>query len=315
MPASGEVGGPGPVCKTHRLLILARILEPGFPTDARRPANSRGSVDRESDTRSPGAPLVTTHGESSDLQLRRILVQRLESLQRSGVTQLPRVAPPEADVADAVRTPEPSSLPRETDMRATSPTGEPRQLLELLQQRVAACTLCDELAGFRTQTVFGVGNSQARLCFLGEAPGRDEDRLGEPFVGRAGKLLTDIIQKGMQLKREDVYILNVLKCRPPGNRNPTPAEAASCRPFLERQLEIIQPEFICCLGSVAAQNLLQTRESIGRLRGTVHQFRGIKVVATYHPAYLLRNPAAKKDTWEDIQLLMQEMGATNGGTL
>jgi DNA polymerase len=164
------------------------------------------------------------------------------------------------------------------------------------------------LAETRTQTVFGVGNPYAKLVFCGEAPGADEDRQGEPFVGRAGQLLTDIIEKGMKIRREDVYILNILRCRPPGNRTPLPVEAANCREFLERQLAIIQPQFICCLGAVAAQNLLQREESIGRLRGILHDLGGIKVLCTYHPAYLLRNPAAKKYVWDDIQILMAEMG-------
>ena len=179
--------------------------------------------------------------------------------------------------------------------------------LPVLQQEVAGCTRCDELAGTRTQTVFGVGNPNARLCFLGEAPGADEDRLGEPFVGRAGQLLTKIIE-ACRMKREDVYILNMIKCRPPGNRNPLPDELSNCRGYLERQLDLIRPEFICCLGAVAAQNLLGTTVSIGKLRGKVHNCRGAKVVCTYHPAYLLRNPGAKKDTWEDMKLLMREMG-------
>ena len=173
---------------------------------------------------------------------------------------------------------------------------------------VAACRRCKELAETRTQIVFGVGNPSAKLVFCGEAPGADEDRQGEPFVGRVGQLLTDIIEKGMKLRREDVYILNILRCRPPGNRNPLPVEAANCREYLERQLEIIQPQYICCLGAVAAQNLLQTDTPIGRLRGILHDLAGIKVLCTYHPAYLLRNPAAKKDVWDDIRILMAEMG-------
>jgi DNA polymerase len=155
--------------------------------------------------------------------------------------------------------------------------------------------------------VFGDGNPKARLVFLGEAPGADEDRTGIPFVGRAGQLLTKIIE-ACRLTREEVYILNILKCRPPGNRNPLPEEAANCRPYLDRQLELIEPEFICCLGSVAAQNLLATTETIGRLRGRLHDYRGIQVACTYHPAYLLRNPAAKADTWEDMKMLMRAMG-------
>jgi DNA polymerase len=179
--------------------------------------------------------------------------------------------------------------------------------LEILQAEVAACTLCDELAPTRTQTVFGVGNPEARLCILGEAPGADEDRLGEPFVGRGGQLLNKILA-ACKLSRDDVYILNILRCRPPNNRNPKECEAANCRRFLERQLQLVDPEFICCMGAVAAQNLLSTALPIGRLRGRVHDYRGIQVVCTYHPAYLLRTPSAKKSTWEDMQMLMREMG-------
>jgi DNA polymerase len=155
--------------------------------------------------------------------------------------------------------------------------------------------------------VFGVGNPRARLCFLGEAPGADEDAQGEPFVGRAGQLLNKIIE-ACTLRREDVYILNILKCRPPGNRNPEPDEAANCREYLEGQLDVIRPEFICCLGAVAAKNLLQTEISISKLRGKFQAWRGIQVMCTYHPAYLLRNPAAKRDVWEDMKVLMRAMG-------
>ena len=185
--------------------------------------------------------------------------------------------------------------------------GDGAGSLKLVADDVAKCTKCKELAETRTQTVFGVGNPNARLVFCGEAPGADEDKQGIPFVGRAGQLLTKIIE-ACTLTRDDVYILNILRCRPPGNRNPSPEEAANCRGWLDAQLEIIQPEYICCLGAVAAQNLLQTTEAIGRMRGRFHDYNGIKVLCTYHPAYLLRNPAAKKPTWEDMQLLMGEMG-------
>ncbi len=192
---------------------------------------------------------------------------------------------------------------------SSEPLGlaERQQALAKLQEEVAVCSKCLELADRRTQTVFGVGNPQARLCFLGEAPGADEDRQGEPFVGRAGKLLTRIIE-ACQMTREEVYILNVLKCRPPGNRAPLPLEADNCRSFLDRQLEIIRPEFLVCLGASAAQTLLQTTEPIGRLRGRFYRYRGIRVLATYHPAYLLRTPSAKRPVWEDMKLLMAEMG-------
>lgn len=142
---------------------------------------------------------------------------------------------------------------------------------------------------------------------MGEAPGADEDRLGEPFVGRAGQLLNRMLG-ACGLERSDVYILNVLKCRPPGNRNPLPDESQACRRFLTRQLQLVDPEYICCLGAVAAQNFLETSTPIGRLRGRVHEHGGRKVVCTYHPAYLLRNPSAKRPAWEDLQMLMAEMG-------
>jgi DNA polymerase len=142
---------------------------------------------------------------------------------------------------------------------------------------------------------------------VGEAPGVEEDRQGEPFVGAAGQLL-DRILAACTLRREDVYICNILRCRPPGNRNPLPEEAANCREYLDGQLATIRPEFICCLGAVAAQNLLGTTDSIGKLRGKVLDYRGMKVVCTYHPAYLLRTPSAKRKTWEDMQMLMAEMG-------
>ena len=179
--------------------------------------------------------------------------------------------------------------------------------LSVLAGDVAKCTRCTELAAGRTQTVFGVGNPEARLCFLGEAPGADEDRLGEPFVGRAGQLLTKIIE-ACTLTRDDVYIRNVLTCRPPVTENPSSDEASNCRGYLDRQLEIIQPEYICCLGSVAAKTLREVDTPIGRMRGQFHEYRGIPVWCTYHPAYLLRNPAAKRDVWEDMEAMMAEMG-------
>ena len=185
--------------------------------------------------------------------------------------------------------------------------GEREHDFALVSDIVSRCTLCKELAATRKQTVFGVGNLKARVAIIGEAPGADEDRIGEPFVGRAGQLLNKILG-ACKLRREDVYILNILKCRPPNNRNPLPQESQNCRRYLNRQLELIKPEFICCLGSVAAQNLLATDVTIGRLRGAIHDYRGVKVVCTYHPAYLLRNPSAKKQTWDDMKLLMREMG-------
>jgi DNA polymerase len=190
--------------------------------------------------------------------------------------------------------------------RTERPLSADQQLNSLCEQ-VKSCRLCADLAAQRTQTVFGVGNPQARLCFFGEAPGADEDRLGEPFVGRAGQLLDKIIE-ACKMKRSDVYILNTIKCRPPQNRNPLPEEVDRCRPFFEQQLEIIRPEFICCLGAVAAGALLETKLPLSRLRGQLHRWRWANVLVTYHPAYLLRNPPAKRQVWEDMQFLMREMG-------
>jgi DNA polymerase len=184
---------------------------------------------------------------------------------------------------------------------------ERRTQLAQWKERVAQCMRCQELASTRTQTVFGVGNPEAKLLFVGEAPGADEDAQGEPFVGRAGQLLNDII-KACKLKREDVYICNVLRCRPPGNRLPSPQEAANCREYLDAQIGIVNPEYIVCWGSCAAKNLLASEESIGKMRGKFYTYGRAKVLCTYHPSYLLRNPAAKKDVWEDMKLLFRDMG-------
>lgn len=164
------------------------------------------------------------------------------------------------------------------------------------------CKLCKE----RTNIVFGTGDPDARLMFVGEGPGYDEDQQGEPFVGKAGQLLTKIIQ-AINLTREKVYICNIIKCRPPGNRNPAPDEIKACFPFLEGQLDAIKPDFICALGTFATQTLLDTVEPISKLRGRFFDLRGIKVMPTYHPAYLLRNPEKKRDVWEDMKKLMSMM--------
>jgi len=168
------------------------------------------------------------------------------------------------------------------------------------------CTRCKLHKG-RTKIVFGVGNPKADLVFVGEGPGRDEDAQGEPFVGRAGKLLTQMIE-AMGLRREDVYIANVVKCRPPENRLPEKDEIETCSPFLMRQLAVIQPKVICCLGSCSSQTLLQTSQGISRFRGEWFDFRGSKLIATYHPAYLLRNPVAKSEVWKDLQKVMAVLG-------
>jgi DNA polymerase len=189
----------------------------------------------------------------------------------------------------------------------TVPGGAGAGSLERLRAEIGDCQRC-KLAPHRTHLVFGVGNPRARLAFVGEAPGRDEDLKGEPFVGRAGQLLTEIITKGMKLAREDVYIANVIKCRPPDNRNPEPDEVASCEPFLLRQLELIGPEVIVALGKFAAQTLLRSKTPITQLRGRWYDYHGIKLMPTFHPAYLLRNPGDKRLVWEDIQKVMRALG-------
>lgn len=173
------------------------------------------------------------------------------------------------------------------------------ETLETIREDLGDCRRCG-LAGARTHIVYGSGNASARLVFVGEAPGSDEDRQGLPFVGRAGQLLTKIIES-IGLRRDDVYICNVLKCRPPGNRNPEPAEVDACSPFLRRQLEAIGPRIVCCLGTFAAQTVMGMRVPISRLRGDFHEIDGIRYIATFHPAYLLRNAGKKREVWEDMK--------------
>lgn len=186
---------------------------------------------------------------------------------------------------------------------------ERRLALQTLAAEVKACTRCAELCSTRTQTVFGAGQAGVELCFLGEAPGADEDAQGLPFVGAAGQLLERIIVAS-GFKRAEVYICNILKCRPPGNRTPLANEAANCRGFLERQLELVQPKFIVALGGCAATNLLQSTLAVGKLRGRFHDFKGIPVMVTYHPAFLLphRSPEKKREVWEDMKMLLTKMG-------
>jgi uracil-DNA glycosylase len=249
---------------------------------------------------------------------RRAAAQQLSSLRAAGVTRIASRAPKKTAASPgkkgasatqpataAPTCPQPGSL--FDAQRSTIPGIQREEKLRILAARVAQCTRCAELASTRTQTVFGVGNPEARIMFLGEAPGADEDRQGEPFVGAAGQLLNRILE-ACQLKRADIYICNILRCRPPGNRTPAPEEAANCREYLDGQIEIVDPDYVVCLGSVAAKNLLGSVESIGKLRGRFFNYGRAKVLCTYHPAYLLRNPAAKKDVWGDMKFLMRELG-------
>lgn len=265
----------------------------------------------------------------------RAIRQRLESLAAAGVTQLPRraraagpgraaapsagddaAARDDAAVAGSGRTGRPARAQAAAAPRSAPPaapvTDDRAGALAVLAAEVAGCTRCPALARARTHTVFGAGAPTARLCFMGEAPGADEDASGQPFVGRAGQLLTKIIE-ACTLSRDEVYILNVLKCRPPDNRTPLPDETANCRGFFARQLEIIRPEFICCLGTTAAQALLETTEPIGRLRKRWFTHGASQVICTYHPSYLLRNPGAKREVWDDMKLLMARMGLAQPG--
>jgi uracil-DNA glycosylase len=226
------------------------------------------------------------------------------------------VAPPASAVAppaSAVVPPASAVVPPASAVAPPALRGQPapdgEALLAAVAAEVSVCRLC-RLCETRNRTVPGEGSPRARVVFVGEGPGADEDRTGRPFVGRAGQLLDDIITKGMKLSRADVFICNVVKCRPPGNRVPEPDEAASCAGYLDRQLLAISPAVICTLGATAARRLLGTEESMGALRGRTHAWRGIPVITTYHPAYLLRNPAAKVPTWQDIQRVMELMRDT-----
>ncbi len=219
----------------------------------------------------------------------------LEQYQAAGIQVLPAAI--RAAAADA------------PDTEVAAGYGEAGAAVNLprLREILGDCLRC-ELSQARTRIVYGVGNPDADVLFVGEGPGRDEDLQGEPFVGRAGQLLTDIITKGMKLRREDVYIANVVKCRPPENRDPEPDEVASCEPFLIRQIELVKPRVIIALGKFAAQTLVRSAAPISRLRGQWHDYRGIRLMPTFHPAYLLRNPGDKRLVWEDIKSVLRELG-------
>jgi DNA polymerase len=243
--------------------------------------------------------------------IKRQLELRLRAAAAAGIEWLPQGEPLVAATPEVAV--QPGALPGFEEPapppRIEVPLEQRRVALAQLAAEVRGCTRCAELCSSRTQTVFGDGQAGVELCFIGEAPGEDEDRQGRPFVGAAGQLLNKIIA-ACGMKREEVYIMNVLKCRPPGNRTPLASEAANCRGFFERQIELVRPKFICALGGAAASNLLQTTASIGKLRGRFHDYRGIPVLVTYHPAFLLphRSPAKKRDVWEDMKLLLKKMG-------
>ena len=198
------------------------------------------------------------------------------------------------------------SFPAQPEIAPAVAPAERAAVLELIRQEIGDCTRC-ALHASRNKLVFGDGDAQARILFVGEGPGADEDAQGIPFVGRAGQLLNNMIA-AMGLKREDVYIANVVKCRPPGNRTPEPDEANTCSPFLFRQIDVVRPEVLVALGATAATYLLGQRQPLAGLRGRVHSFRGTKLIVTYHPAFLLRDPRQKKEAWADLQIAMRELG-------
>jgi len=237
------------------------------------------------------------------------LRRHLQSRQRAGIRLVPVGEAPAGK----------SSVGNDGEHALTRPSGDlvaekalaiNAQTLDELLAAIGDCRLCKLCSG-RTHLVFGVGDPNARLMFVGEGPGRDEDLQGEPFVGRAGQLLTDIITKGIGLRREDVYIANVVKCRPPENRNPEADEVAACEPFLKKQIDLVRPEIIVALGKFAVQTLLQSKAPISKLRGSWHRYHGIKLMPTFHPAYLLRNPADKKLVWQDIKKVISELRGEN----
>lgn len=221
------------------------------------------------------------------------LKERLNTLQESGLSYIPKTYNSEEKMSNKVK------------------VGVPLKVLEDVRNELGDCTRCKLCRG-RTNIVFGVGNPNAKLVFVGEGPGAEEDKKGEPFVGRAGQLLTKMII-AMGLSREDVYICNVVKCRPPDNRDPEPDEIEACEPFLKQQLDAINPAIIVGLGRYACQTLLKTATPMSKIRGIWHEYNGVKFMPTFHPAYLLRNPPAKKEVWQDLQAVMQELGLKEVG--
>ena len=253
--------------------------------------------------------MADEQAEGEIVALAQALRRHLQRRQRAGIRLLSGRQPSIPMKPKRVAADQPSiSTERKPLAEPSAALGA--KSLEELRAEIGDCRRCKLCAG-RTHLVYGVGNPHARLMFVGEGPGRDEDLQGEPFVGRAGQLLNDIITKGMGLKREDVYIANVVKCRPPENRNPEPDEVAACEPFLKKQIDLIRPEIIVGLGKFAVQTLLQSKVPITKLRGTWQRYHGIKLMPTFHPAYLLRNPADKKLVWEDIKKVIKELSGEN----
>jgi DNA polymerase len=221
------------------------------------------------------------------------IIQQIEFFRDIGIGEI-RVPEPQEQTVDSVAGPVAAPI--------AASTGD---TLEAIRSDIGDCQRC-KLAPTRTTIVFGSGNPNAEIVFVGEAPGYEEDQQGLPFVGEAGRLLTKIIES-TGIKRDDAYICNILKCRPPGNRNPEPDEVLICSPFLKRQIAAIRPKVVCCLGKFAAQTMLQSAAPISRLRGEFHDIDGMRVIATFHPAYLLRSPEKKREVWEDMKQIRAEL--------
>jgi DNA polymerase len=247
-----------------------------------------GTASTVSATSQPLAPAESVSERAAPVPTKAVVVEATPTIPKRPA---PEAAPPAAS----------------TELFYLYPGLEQTADLKALREFIGDCQRC-KLAPCRTNLVFGVGDPHAELMFVGEAPGADEDTRGEPFVGRAGQLLTDIIERGMGLTRAQVYICNVIKCRPPENRNPEPDEVAACEPFLFRQIDLVRPKAIVALGSFAVQALLKVKTPISKLRGNWQTVRGVRMMPTFHPAYLLRNPADKRLVWADIQQVMAELG-------
>jgi DNA polymerase len=248
-----------------------------------------------------------------DFYRREPAVARISAVPDAATCETPTIQPEQREEmtprSKAVAVP---VMPKDDLFEVANPKPEsgvddPAQALRLIREDLGDCTRCRLHKQGRKQIVFGVGNPKADLMFIGEAPGADEDQQGEPFVGRAGQLLNNMI-KAMGLQREDVYIANIIKCRPPGNRTPERDECETCSPFLMRQIAVIKPKVIVALGAVAAKTLLAINAPMSEFRGRWFDFRGTKLAVTYHPAFLLRDPRQKKETWKDLQMVMKELG-------
>jgi DNA polymerase len=244
----------------------------------------------------------------TDPETRAAVAARLEYYRELGIHDFYRRTAPKGEPAATESTPATGELSEhKTAGASASNRVDHLAALRAIRTDLGDCRRCPLHTMGRKQIVFGTGNPDAELMFVGEAPGADEDQQGEPFVGRAGQLLNNMIT-AMGLKRADVYIANIIKCRPPGNRTPLPEECAICSPFLLRQIDTIQPKALNALGAVAARTLLSVNQPMGTLRGRWYDFRGIPLAVTFHPAYLLRNPPAKKDAWQDLQMVMKRLG-------